>query len=242
MNFSVTIPELFYDLIGRVVPGATFIIGLYIINPNLKILIIPVYLKGFSLFLVLVLLSYVMGFILGAIFSYVEKICPDGFSRFLTSKEYQKKYPPIILQTVNPVLSKEYGDLDKLTDEQIDRTYEVTSDWIRLKKPEWGIQLLKLDAEVEMLSNLLIAFVLLSVLSIFCLVQFLGSCICYNDLLFYKLLFLLIFLISACLSRRNLKKQNEVRYKRVVNHLYTLLKIESEELEKQAKQQGQQNA
>jgi len=215
MNFSLTVPLLFYDLIARVVPGATFIVGFYIINNDIKGLIPSDGLGGFSLLLILVLLSYVMGFILTSIYLLVTEKCPKKFlltfSKFLASKEQMGIYPPIVEQTINSVLSEKYGDLDKLSDKQINRIYDITSDWIRLRKPELGSILLKLNAEGRMLDNLLIAFTLLAGLSIF-----------------YKLSLLPFFLILAFLSFDHLKRHNTKRLMRWVNNIYVLHKIEAE--------------
>ncbi len=87
-----------------------------------------------------------------------------------------------------------------------------------MKKLELGASLLKLHAEVRMLGNLLIAFALLTVLSIF-----------------YKLSFLPIFLILAYLSFSYLKRHNTLQFMGLLNNVYTLQKFESEESAKEAK-------
>lgn len=223
MNFPVTVPLLFYDLIARVVPGATFVFCFYVINGKVKEIITPLNLEGFSLFLVLVLLSYIIGFILTFFY---DSICDKfkrryliTFSEFLASKEeYVDKFPPIVSKKLKQVLSKEFSNLDRLTSTQINQIYYITSEWIMLKNMAVGAFLRKLDAVVHMLENLLIAFVLLSMLSII-----------------YRPWFLFIFSPLACLIFFNLKKHNTIKFLGWANNFYVLNKIESDESEKQPK-------
>src|SRR5947208_1014152 len=83
------VPQVFYDLIGRVVPGATVVaVALFLFSTSDRVLDTPILGAGTSAALTIVSFvigSYVIGFLLGAI----------GF--FVMEKEWKAKPPPLNL-------------------------------------------------------------------------------------------------------------------------------------------------
>lgn len=139
------IPQVFYDLIGRVVPGGTVWLAAYFLFSDPNRIVDGPFLEARSSSVVTgfvwVILSYVIGLLLGAV----------GF--FVMEKEW----------TVTPS-SLSVDDPPNLENESIRRSFMY--DGIQIFHPETGARLAKLSAEQHLCRVFIVGFTLLLIVRI----------------------------------------------------------------------------
>ncbi|MCK4766621.1 MAG: hypothetical protein KAW12_30795 [Candidatus Aminicenantes bacterium] len=185
MNLSSSIPQLFYDLIARVIPGA-ILLGLtfYILEGSKKL--VDGFKAGcslsFSSILGILFLSYVVGTLLGGVWFLILD------SKLFKSKG--KNIEDIITDQIKT--NKVYIDTNKLKTPETSFIYE----YIKIFNPPAGARIAKLKAERDMCGILIIGTVPLIILAIF-----VRSC-----LFLEPLIVLMIFLATGILLLKHLNE------------------------------------
>ena len=169
MDVLKLIPQLYYDLLGRFVPGAVLLIGLRIrfaAQPTPPFSTTMAKLLGLRSESVLLeasaflLAAYVVGHLLAPLSRQVERIISK---RSKDPLEQICDGGPAVLHQVSAfwrekLCKPEYG---KLTAQRRDAAIYVCCDWLRLRRPDAGAFATKLRAELRMHGALVAACVLL---------------------------------------------------------------------------------
>jgi hypothetical protein len=165
------IPQLYYDLLGRVVPGAVLLMGLRIRFDSLAI---PPFSRTMASYFGLhnesailevsafLLAAYVVGHLLAPLSRRVERIVArqtrDPVEQICDEEDTH--LPQLSAFWRQRLCRAEYGQLSK---ERCDATVYLCCDWLRLHKPDAGAFATKLRAELRMHGALVAALVILLV-------------------------------------------------------------------------------
>lgn len=177
MNLSVLIPQLFYDLIGRLIPGATLIGCAFLLFDGPKDG--PEHLTGWStnsIFVILgnLLASHIVGSLLGGIWFRIYRI------NLLSAPETECHHRPWLKLLhgwakngeirIDDAFNKTFegempvlGDL-KMAAMNSSGRIALIYDYTQLRCPKAGARIAKLRAEQHMSGVLLIGFLLLAVM------------------------------------------------------------------------------
>ena len=154
MSLSTAIPQLFYDLIGRIIPGTViFGCGLYVIQGK-EDFINSLNSGRFTSFAAvggILFISYVLGALLGGIWLYIT-------SKFLskgTLSEELKNISPKISKNENSII---FNNLNFVA---------LVYDYILLWNPTAGARMAKLSAEQHMCGVVLVGSFILSIINLY---------------------------------------------------------------------------
>lgn len=172
MEAAKIIPQLFYDLIGRVVPGGLALVGIsFAFGRDLApLLTLPVSslmpLRDSSLFLATVLLaaSYLAGHLLSPLGDLVRPLLSRlmrGHFNILASlvSGRDTRYTPEVAQFVRREASAEEADTT-MAAELLSSLIYVWADWLQVVEPDTGARLAKIRAECRLFSQCTIAALL----------------------------------------------------------------------------------
>jgi hypothetical protein len=163
------IPQLYYDLLGRVIPGAVLLLGLRIRFASLPI---PPFTRTIGSYLGLsgesavlevsafLLAAYVAGHLLAPLSRGVERIVarrtPDPVTKICDGQRMD--LPQVSAFWRERLCKPEYGELD---DNRRNAAIYLCADWLRLREPDAGAFATKLRAELRMHGALVAALVVL---------------------------------------------------------------------------------
>ena len=176
MEISKMIPEIYYDLLGRIIPGTiavwtwpralgidamSALVGMYggktsptVLSESALVLAITILLAG-----------YLIGHFISPISSFVHsKILPKLFPAYfrvlydaVTNK--RNPYPPAVRDFLNEEVLRMFDvHAEKATPSEYRRATYLWYDWIRLTDPTAGTRLAKMRAEYRMLEALYVVF------------------------------------------------------------------------------------
>lgn len=153
MNLSAAIPQLFYDLIGRVIPGTTlFIIAFYVIQGHKDFLqtLEPGANLSFSIVVAVLFASYLTGALLGGVWFFITK-------KLLKNEELEKELKDIskdIFQTSDKAKIKHLNFIG------------LVYDHILLWNPSAGSRIAKLSAEQHMCGVFILGTFILAIVNV----------------------------------------------------------------------------
>jgi len=160
MNISILIPQLFYDLIGRMVPGAALFGCAFFIyqGPREAIRHLMTWSSGpqevnIPTVLILLgnlLLSYVLGALLGGLWFFASPLFLDR-NKALTFQDQFEKIPKLIVERIGVERTEYYGGT------------AFMYDYIQIRCPNAGSRIAKLRAEQHMSGVLIVGAVMLSI-------------------------------------------------------------------------------
>jgi len=177
-SWLTIIPDFFYEVIGRIIPGSTFILGLtYTINQTFlfdlifkkKIAGEPVDPSYALIFILLLGFSYSLGYFLTPFGDFL------GNSSYLKGKwQYKKKLKECSIASKNHyqwLLERDKSEnvvleVDILSHEQIDSIFQCQHDQVRYNCPNLIRSLSKSQADVQLCINTSAAFLLVFFVSI----------------------------------------------------------------------------
>jgi hypothetical protein len=180
-DLSKFIPELFYDLLGRVVPGAIAIwIWLYALGIDLttvlRILFGTAKVLSDSAFVVtttLMLIAYLIGHLISPISSFMHlqvlaRLFPSYFKVLQNAAlSSHNPYPSNIRLFFNDEVSRMFREKDRnARSSEYRRITYLWYDSIRLFNPIAGTRLAKMRAEYRMLEGIYVVFTLALILHI----------------------------------------------------------------------------
>jgi hypothetical protein len=170
-SWFTIIPEFFYEVIGRIIPGGTFIFGLtYIINQAFLFAIFKKQINGTEvnptlIFIVLLGFSYSLGYFLtpfghhlGKFFYFKRQLkkkfneCPEKHCKWLLEKANLEA------KSVKDPNHKKGDCVKDLTSEQIELLFQCQHDQIRINRPDLIRSLSKSQADVQSCINTYAAF------------------------------------------------------------------------------------
>ncbi len=155
------VPQLFYDLIGRLVPGMVLLLsfGIVYAGPTYALSSIEPLLSGRNLsfgfwtFLVLIMVSYVVSIVLSGLWDGVTEL----FHRFFT--------------VVKALLNHSSTKGNNKEDDSEYPSHSLMYDIIRLKAPDVGARLVKLRAESRLPKVLIAGWIILAVVNLYLLIR-----------------------------------------------------------------------
>ncbi len=180
MDVLKLIPQLFYDLISRVLPGGVAIIAITAAVDRKvgKIVIgllegIPV-IQQSSFFLAMTILTcaYIVGHLIGPLSAFVErniiaKLFPSSFHVLkntvsASSGDYLPDMQNFLTNELNKYYRKE--GTNEIKDRQYTRAIFLWYDWLRIYNPDVGARITKIRAEYRMYGEITIAMVIAFIL------------------------------------------------------------------------------
>ncbi|WP_455205576.1 hypothetical protein [Kaarinaea lacus] len=193
------IPQFFYDVIGRILPGSAAIVGFALameipldtllassISPSSK-------LKDSILFILtlFVALSYMLGHLMGVFHDILRKILKDlCFSDFNVLRKWICPLPHANDNFKSSTLKKEFDDTQQRICRENDKDEYTTVlfiwyDWLRVEYPDVGNRITKLRAEYTMRAGIASAALLSLICHLFAIwrdqtnynVYLVGGCI-----------------------------------------------------------------
>ena len=185
MNISIIIPQLFYDLIGRIIPGAGLIslTALLLLGPEVTVQVVttwspaalaPGHTAAPLAFVLLgnLVLSYLVGSLLGGIWFRFYRIILASHGQFSLDSYLAMVVEPdkINKDTNNGCLAadrKIFVLLDKLKNSTYSNSrIGLLYDFVHLKCPTAAARIAKLRAEQHMSGVLMVGFLLLLIIMI----------------------------------------------------------------------------
>jgi hypothetical protein len=176
MSLSIVVPQIFYDLIARVVPGFVVFLVWYVgvLGPNQAISAIKDNRDVFDiwLFALLVTLSYILGFILDELWSLtfhkiklgfiLDKLWSLVFHRIRKNKE--REYIKSCIDDNNKIRKCLRESNIEFKDEDLPSVYAM-HDHLRLYSESEAYRLLKVRAEVRLCGGLFMGFLFLLIIN-----------------------------------------------------------------------------
>lgn len=162
MKLDVLIPQVWYDFIGRIIPGTyvlAYLLWLHEISGSDKLLFIskiPEELTeyGFGMTFLALTIAYLIGTLIGAIWlSGVHKV-------FLFNRKYQTK---VMTEEEDILYSKSVISVKLFSDNLIPFIY----DYIQLSLPKMGARIGKLRGEQHLCGTLIICSIALGIFTLF---------------------------------------------------------------------------
>ncbi|MCP4583906.1 MAG: hypothetical protein GY839_20025 [candidate division Zixibacteria bacterium] len=176
MEINKIIPQFYYDLLSRVLPGFTLIL-LFSASLNANVFRhVNQYLdessalqdSSFAMILFYLLVSYLIGQLLSPLSSFFEqnivaKLFPKNFNllkNIITGKDLS--FPPEIIQFIEDETNINKDNLKQEDDTQLRKYIFIWYDWLKIYKPEIGANIVKMRAQASMH----VAITLITLLSI----------------------------------------------------------------------------
>lgn len=173
MEFAKIIPEIFYDLIGRVIPGSVAIwVWSQAIGTDPVQVVANAYgsskslsESAFVLMTTLLLISYLIGHLISPLSSlmhtyFLAKLFPRYFRALedaISGKH--NRYPAAARDFLTQEIASLFNiDSDSISGSEYRRATYLWNGWIRLANPTAGTKLAKMRAEYRMLEGLYVVF------------------------------------------------------------------------------------
>jgi hypothetical protein len=156
MNFDILIPQIWYDFIGRIIPGTYILSYCYLaINKHLGQEILK---PSFFMVFIALVFSYLVGALIGGLWYYFEKelrrLIKDDLSKFEETSEQELMNAGVQTTEVIKILTQDKKQM-------IPFIYDL----IQVKLPKMGARISKLRAEQLLCGALFISFIPLCILS-----------------------------------------------------------------------------
>lgn len=152
MNLSTTVPQLFYDLIGRIIPGlAVLVMAIYILNghDNFISSVKSSSDMSFAFSVGIILISYLIGTIVG------------GMWLFFVRRKTDKKLENELLEISNQFPSGNIIETSKLN------IIGLVYDYVHHADPAAGVRIAKLSAEQHMAGVIILGGLFGGILNLF---------------------------------------------------------------------------
>lgn len=171
MNFNF-IPQVFYDLIARLIPGSILIWSLYLVYygssaiiEHLKKILNNEWDINFLLIIATLLTAYIISIIFNGLWTLISKSFDLVKNLFFHTKQNEQ----IRIDVVTEDIRKAKQVVKAI---QNDENIEIPStpfvyDYIRLKRPDVGSRLVKIKAEIRMCKVLIFGWIILIFLNLF---------------------------------------------------------------------------
>lgn len=162
MNFDVLIPQVWYDFIGRIIPGTyvlSYLLWLHEVSGPDKLSLIdkiPEWLKGYSFCMAFLALTiaYLIGLLVGGLWLWV------GDKIFAFNRKYLTQ---VMTEEENKLYSKKVISNKLFSDCLIPFIY----DYIQLGLPKMGARIAKLRGEQHLCGTLIFSSTALGILTLF---------------------------------------------------------------------------
>jgi hypothetical protein len=197
MKFSIVIPQIFYDVIARVLPGLLFIIILYLAFPNEMIMKLEFiksgqgnnFIDSLGKGILLIIISYFLGWIFSSLI-------------YLPYEE----------------------DIRKKKEKENEKSLKEKYQWIRLSHPAAGFRIVKLRAEARMLETSRTTVTFASVVVIIYELYSNKFEICIlNNISWVRIIIILLTAILICFSFYYREKKAWENYWGNIQTIYKLL-------------------
>jgi hypothetical protein len=169
MNLNF-IPQVFYDLIARLIPGSILIWSSYIVYfgtsiciEHFKKIMNKTWEINFLLFIMILLVAYIISIILSGLCSFISKL--KSFLKTIFEKKVDKKDNFYDNLKNNTIIAENALKIQSKQNIEFPGTVFIY-DYIRFKRPDIGARFVKLRAELRMSKVLGLGWMILFILNI----------------------------------------------------------------------------
>ncbi|MCP4430777.1 MAG: hypothetical protein GY806_07360 [Gammaproteobacteria bacterium] len=179
MEVSKIVPQFFYDVIARGVPGGAFLIGVSfalgedisvkrIVMAGLDISSAPTT-EAILLLVLFAFYAYVIGHVIGPASDWVSKLklLDLAFSnKFHVLRNCMNPEESRLPRNIQEFLKNEIGENDETDKFQYTSVLFIWADWLRLRSADAGARIVKLRAEYRMLIGLSVVGMLIIIIHV----------------------------------------------------------------------------
>jgi hypothetical protein len=256
LNSLNVIPQVFYDLIARILPGAIIIACAIFIGvvPDQLVQFFKTDIEKHFLasFLLYVIFSYLVAIVLMGLWPHFLNIYTCIFQRKVKKNKQQQNKKKIVgdrnwriakIKLVKTSRLKKIKELLGLRDKnlvigEIPDDLLFMCDFIRKINPEIGARLDKLRAEIHMCMVLIVGFILIIILYTLCII---ANYIKYKQLLGVDIFFDLVFIVMGFAIFRCMNTELYVHYYNGIFNYFFILQSSSEKQNDSSKQNEKVN-